>query len=78
MKHFHSLSDSELLLHCDNIKGHSPIIDALASRLAASIEHEGEVSLGEGNSINHVCPICEAALTTRIGEESEIITEPRK
>ena len=54
----HSVSDDELLRHCENIKGASPLIDELAKRLAHCTE--------SGTNAEAVqCPICEAKPTVQ-------------
>lgn len=58
MIHYHRLSDSELVRHCDNIKGASPLIDELVRRFA---ETQGP-DQGIHEEIGHSCPSCEAPL----------------
>lgn len=58
MIHYHRLSDSELIRHCDNIKGASPLIDELVRRFD---EAQGP-NQGVHEEKGHSCPICEAPL----------------
>lgn len=61
---FHSVSDDELLRHCENIKGASPLIDELAKRLAHCTE--------SGTNAEAVqCPTCARPSSLTVQAEGE-------
>lgn len=66
MKCYRAMTDAELLLRCDNLRGHSPIIDELAERLSRPIH--GTTAKAEVTQFfgEHTCPVCESPIHSRV------------
>ena len=69
---YRTMTDAELLLRCDNLRGHSPIIDELAERLSRYLHGDAtkyEVTQFFGE---HSCPVCESDHHARVSPAGTI------
>lgn len=69
---YRTMTDAELLLRIDNLRGHSPIIDELAERLSRHLY--GDTAKFEVTQFfsEHSCPVCESGLHARVSPAGTI------